>query len=81
MSFAPPPFLALGLLLGVLDHAIAEVCGLRVIFFAALSQVIGTLNCLHEAGPYTPERAAHAQTLKQSGALALLVANAIHKGV
>ena len=39
--------------------------------------VIGTLNCLHEAGYYTPERVKAAETLKQSGALALLVAKAI----
>lgn len=39
--------------------------------------VIGTLNCLHEAGHYTPERVAAAHALKQPGALALLVAKAI----
>ena len=37
-------------------------------------QVIGTLNCLHDAGHYTPERVQAANSLKQSGALALLVA-------
>ena len=66
------------------DHALIQSLGcescLNVPIVIA-GQVIGTLNCLHEAGHYTPERAAHAQTLKQSGALALLVANAIHKGV
>ena len=39
--------------------------------------VIGTLNCLHEAGHYTPDRVAAAHSLKQSGALALLVAKAL----
>mgnify|MGYP000135570814 CR=1 FL=1 len=39
--------------------------------------VIGTLNCLHEAGHYTPERVSAANSLKQSGALALLVAKTI----
>lgn len=44
-------------------------------------QVVGTLNCLHEAGHYTPERVAAAETLKTPGALALLVANAMNKGL
>lgn len=35
--------------------------------------VIGTLNCLHEAGHYTPARIAAAQNLKQAGALAFLL--------
>lgn len=39
--------------------------------------VIGTLNCLHEAGHYTPEKVSAANSLKQSGALALLVAKAL----
>lgn len=39
--------------------------------------VIGTLNCLHEAGYYTPERVQAANSLKQSGALALLVAKTL----
>lgn len=36
-------------------------------------QVIGTLNCLHEAGHYTPDRVAAAEHLKLPGALAFLV--------
>ncbi len=35
--------------------------------------VIGTLNCLHEAGHFSPERVQAAETLKQSGALAFLL--------
>ena len=35
--------------------------------------VIGTLNCLHEAGHYTPERVQAAEILKQPGALAFLL--------
>lgn len=35
--------------------------------------VIGTLNCLHDAGHYTPERVEAAEFLKQSGALAFLL--------
>ena len=34
----------------------------------------GTLNCLHEAAHYTPDRVAAAQSLKPAGALAFLMA-------
>ena len=34
----------------------------------------GTLNCLHEAGHYTPDRVAAARSLKPAGALAFLMA-------
>ena len=34
----------------------------------------GTLNCLHKAGHYTPDRVAAAQSLKPAGALAFLLA-------
>jgi len=37
----------------------------------------GTLNCLHDAGHYTPERVNAAQTLKSAGALAFLLAESI----
>ena len=36
-------------------------------------KVVGTLNCLHEAGHYTPDRVAAAQSLKQAGAIAFLL--------
>lgn len=36
-------------------------------------QVIGTLNCLHEAGFYTPEKVAAAEALKLPGAVSLLL--------
>ena len=36
-------------------------------------KVIGTLNCLHEAGHYTPQRVAAAEELKHAGALAFLL--------
>lgn len=41
--------------------------------------VIGTLNCLHEAGHFTPERINAAQTLKQAGALAFLLDTYINR--
>jgi hypothetical protein len=37
----------------------------------------GTMNCLHVAGHYTPDRVAAAQTLKTAGALAFLLAENI----
>ena len=42
--------------------------------------VIGTLNCLHEAGHYTPERVAAAEGLKLPGAAAFLLAATLNKG-
>lgn len=36
-------------------------------------RAIGTLNCLHDAGHYTPDRVAAAEELKQFGALAFLL--------
>lgn len=37
----------------------------------------GTLNCLDVAGHYTPERVAAAQSLKEAGALAFLMAESL----
>lgn len=37
-------------------------------------EVLGTLNCLDVAGHYTAERVAASETLKQPGALALMLA-------
>ncbi|MHA3915492.1 GAF domain-containing protein [Halovulum sp. GXIMD14793] len=42
--------------------------------------VIGTLNCLHNAGHFTPERVAKAERLKQPGALAFLLNDYLNKG-
>lgn len=41
--------------------------------------VIGTVNCLHEAGHYTKARIAAAHTLKQPGALAFLLDNYVNR--
>ncbi|MEO9459734.1 MAG: GAF domain-containing protein [Lentilitoribacter sp.] len=43
-------------------------------------EAIGTLNCLHDAGRYTPERVAAAQELKQAGAMAFLLAASLKEG-
>lgn len=42
-------------------------------------QAVGTLNCLHEAGHYTPERVAASEKLKQPGAIAFLLAETLKK--
>lgn len=41
--------------------------------------VIGTLNCLHIAGHFTPERVKAAEALKQPGAIAFLLDNYIKR--
>lgn len=43
-------------------------------------EVIGTLNCLHDAGHYTPERVAAAEALKLPGAAAFLLDANLKKG-
>lgn len=60
------------------DHALIQSLGCESCLnlpITVAGEVIGTLNCLHEAGHYTPERVAAAEALKQSGALAFLLAN------
>lgn len=42
--------------------------------------VIGTLNCLHNAGHFTPERVALSESLKQAGALAFLLDHYLKNG-
>ena len=42
--------------------------------------VVGTLNCLHEAGHYTPERVARAEELKLPGAVAFLLHRTLSTG-
>ena len=39
-------------------------------------EVLGTMNCLHEAGHYTPERVALSESLKLPGAACFLLARA-----
>ncbi len=42
--------------------------------------VVGTLNCLHEAGHYTADKLALAESLKVTGALAFLMARHYRPG-
>lgn len=43
-------------------------------------EVMGTINCLHEAGYYTPERVQAAEALKLPGAVCLLINELEAKG-
>lgn len=59
------------------DHALIQSLGCESCLNIPVivnGQVIGTLNCLHEAGHFTPERVAAAESLKEPGALAILLA-------
>lgn len=59
------------------DHALIRSLGCEScmnIPVVIAGQVRGTLNCLHEAGHYTPARVAAAEELKEAGALAFLMA-------
>lgn len=42
-------------------------------------KVAGTLNCLHDAGYYTPERVRLAERVKEAGALALLLVASLER--
>lgn len=42
-------------------------------------EVIGTINCLHEAGFYTTDKVAAAETLKMPGAACLLLSECISR--
>lgn len=62
------------------DHELIQSLGcescLNLPIFIA-GEMRGSLNCLHEAGHFTPERVAAAETLKSAGALAFLLAESI----
>lgn len=58
------------------DHALIQSLGCEScmnIPIVVQGRVIGTLNCLHVAGHFTPNRVAAAEKLKQAGALAFLL--------
>lgn len=59
------------------DHALIRSLGCEScvnIPVAVAGRVVGTLNCLHAAGHYTPARLAAAETLRLPGAVAFLLA-------
>jgi GAF domain-containing protein len=60
------------------DHALIKSLGCEScmnIPIVVNGHLIGTLNCLHAEGHFTPERVAAAESLKQAGALAFLLDN------
>jgi transcriptional regulator with GAF, ATPase, and Fis domain len=65
------------------DHALIQSLGCESCMNLPIvvnGNVIGTLNCLHDAGHFTPERVAAAECLKHAGALAFLLDNFMTKG-
>ena len=59
------------------DHALIRSLGCESCLNLPVvirGRLCGTLNCLHVAGHYTPDRVAAAQSLKPAGALAFLMA-------
>lgn len=59
------------------DHALIRALGCESCLnlpVPVAGRVIGTLNCLHVAGHYTPDRVAAAEALRLPGALAFLLA-------
>lgn len=58
------------------DHALIKSLGCESVINVPIivaGEVRGTINCLHEAGFYTPERVAAAEALKLPGAVCLLL--------
>ena len=58
------------------DHDIILSLGLGSVINVPIileGSVVGTLNCLHETGFYTPERVAAAEALKLPGAVCMLL--------
>ena len=59
------------------DHALIDALGCQSVINVPIvvgGTVIGTINCLHEKGYYTPERVAAAEALKLPGAVCMLLA-------
>lgn len=58
------------------DHELIRSLGCESVINVPIvvgGAVLGTINCLHEAGYYTPERVAAAEALKLPGAVCLLL--------
>jgi GAF domain-containing protein len=58
------------------DHELIRSLGCESVMnvpIVVAGEVIGTINCLHEAGFYTPEKIEAAEALKLPGALCLLL--------
>ncbi len=62
------------------DHALIKSLGCESCLNLPIvikGELRGTLNCLHDAGHYTPERLAAADNLKTAGTLAFLLAESV----
>lgn len=58
------------------DHELIRSLGCESVINVPIvigGEVLGTINCLHEVGFYTPERVAAAEALKLPGVLCLLL--------
>lgn len=58
------------------DHELIKSLGCESVINVPVivaGRVLGTINCLHEAGYYTPKRVAEAEALKLPGAACLLL--------
>ncbi len=58
------------------DHDIIQSLGLGSVINVPImldGEVVGTINCLHETGYYTPERVAAAEAIKLPGAVCMLL--------
>ncbi|PSJ59595.1 GAF domain-containing protein [Kumtagia ephedrae] len=65
------------------DHELIRSLGCESVINVPIivaGEVKGTINCLHEAGFYTPERVEAAEALKLPGALCLLLNELSAKG-
>lgn len=65
------------------DHALIKSLGCESVINVPIivaGSVKGTINCLHEAGYYTPERVKAAEALKLPGAVCLLLNELSTKG-
>jgi GAF domain-containing protein len=61
------------------DHELIDSLGCQSVInvpIVVAGRLLGTVNCLHQAGHYTPERVAASEALKLPGAVAFLVSAA-----
>ena len=66
------------------DHELIRSLGCESVInvpIVVAGEVKGTINCLHQAGFYTPERVAAAEVLKLPGAVCLLFNELTAKGI
>lgn len=65
------------------DHELIESLGLGSVINVPIvvnGNTIGSVNCLHEAGHYTPERVAASENIKLAGAACLMLVQTIEAG-